>query len=111
MFNNRILCALLGISLAFTLSCSEDKDDKGPVCSNVYTETIQGQEFKAGLCYDGNNITITEFECSQLNIGDIVQFKYEKNSKCPDGEKKQCKSNAPFPLAILHEYGVSTICD
>jgi len=110
MFNNRILCALFGLSLAFTLSCSEDKDDKGPVCSNVQTITIGSEKIKYGKCYDGSNL-ILELECAAIPAIPIplsnekLEFKYESNSKCPDGEKKQCKSNAPFPLAIVHEYG------
>jgi len=110
---NKIKLTLL-FALAFVFSCSND--GKTSVCSNVQTIELAGEELQYGECYDGTDL-ITELEC--LAIPDLpvpgsnrtLKFEYKENGKCPSGEKKQCKSNFPFPLAILHEYGGSFICD
>jgi len=99
-----LLAAGLGLALAFTLSCSNDDGSGGPTCSKIYSATLEGKTQQVGQCYDGSELILS-------SICEKIEFKYERNSKCPSGEKKKCKSNAPFPGAILHEYGESLICD
>jgi hypothetical protein len=104
----RKISTITMLTLAFTLSCSKDDDSSGPICSNVHAVNVQGMEVKFGECYDGSS-AITEIECN--GIAGEVGFKYEKSSKCPNGEKTHCNSNFPFPLAVLHEYGESLRCN
>jgi len=99
---NKIKFTLLFAS-PFVFSCGSHDGSNGPVCSNVHSISVQGVEQQFGRCYDGS-VLITEVECNAFTYGDFG-FKYDSNGKCPSGEKKQCTSSIPFPLAILHEYG------
>lgn len=107
----RLLIASVFV-LTFPFSCflldSSDGDGNGPICSNVRTVNILGEELLYGECYDGSS-TIIQSLCEVSS--DIAGFKYESNSKCPDGEKTSCKTYAPFPFAILHEYGEILRCN
>jgi len=98
---NKIKFTLL-FALAFLLSCS-GHEGSGNMCSNVHSIQVQGSGQKFGRCYDGS-VFITEMECNAFTYGDYG-FKFESGGKCPSGEKKQCASNVPFPLAVVHEYG------
>lgn len=101
-------------ALAFLFSCSLlDKDSKdngdsgGPICSNVHSVPVLGEELLYGECYDGSS-AIIESLCETFGV---AEFQYESHGKCPDGEIKSCDSNTPFLFAVLHEYGESLLCD